>query len=236
MKKLLASKYNNVVELIEETGKIPVRCIDDGDLEQLKNEIENLGYKCKLDTSTDYLLAEKLTRSELIKALKEVGSVRVNSKELQDIMPLAYDFLEEMFKGFAEEFQAFQNGEYLIDIYFNDGIVYSVGKDAQQLANEPRWAYDDYNDIETEELQELLKAAAKQPKHHFYGGIKMKTYEVFWQKTSNEIVNFHNQIRHLIDEDIIKYDFDNSTYTVPTDFTDQFLAAVEENNCTAEEV
>jgi len=68
MKKLLASKYNNVVELIEETGKIPVRCIDDGDLEQLKNEIENLGYKCKLDTSTDYLLAEKLTRSELIKA------------------------------------------------------------------------------------------------------------------------------------------------------------------------
>jgi len=64
MKKLLASKYNNVVELIEETGKIPVRCIDDGDLEQLKNEIENLGYKCKLDTSTDYLLAEKLTRSE----------------------------------------------------------------------------------------------------------------------------------------------------------------------------
>ncbi len=156
MAKLL-KKYN--VELIEETGKVPVRCIDDGDLEQLKKEIENLGYKCRLDPSTDYLLAEKLTRSELIKALKEVGSVRINSKELQDIMPLAYDFLKEMFKGFAEEFQAFQNGEYLVDIYFNDGIAYFVGKDAQQLANEPRWAYDDYSDIETEELQALLKVA-----------------------------------------------------------------------------
>jgi hypothetical protein len=64
----------------------------------------------------------------------------------------------------------------------------------------------------------------------------MKTYEVFWQKTSNEIVNFHNQIRHLIHANIIKYDFDSSTYTVPTDFTDQFLTAVKENNCTAEEV
>jgi len=66
--------------------------------------------------------------------------------------------------------------------------------------------------------------------------VKAKTFEVFWKNNSDELVNFHNQIRHLIDEDIIKYDFDNSTYTVPTDFTDQFLAAVEENNCIAEEV
>ena len=156
MAKLL-KKYN--VELIEETGKIPVRCIDDGEFEQLKNEIESLGYKCKLDTSTDYLLVEKIERSELINALKEVGSVRVNSRELEDVMPEVYDFLKGMLKGFVEEFQAFQNGEYLIDIYFNDGLAYFVGKDAQQLANEPRWAYDDYNDIETEELQALLKVA-----------------------------------------------------------------------------
>ena len=59
MKKLLASKYCNALELIEETGKIPVRCIDDGEFEQLTNEIEALGYKCRLDSSTDYLLVEK---------------------------------------------------------------------------------------------------------------------------------------------------------------------------------
>ena len=159
MTKLLNNKYSNVLELVEETGKIPVRSIDDGDLEALTDEIENLGYKCRLDPSTDFLLVEKIERSELINALKEVGSVRVNSKELEDVMPEVYDFLKGMFKGFAEEFQAFQNGEYLVDIYFNDGIAYFVGKDAQQLANEPRWAYDDYNDIETETLAALLKVA-----------------------------------------------------------------------------
>ena len=159
MAKLLKNKYSNVLELVEETGKIPVRSIDDGDLEALTDEVEALGYKCKLDSTTDYLIVEKTTRTEMIKALKEVGSVRVNSKELQDIMPLVYEHLLEMFKHFQEEFRAFQNGEYLIDIYFNDGIAYFVGKDAQQLANEPRWAYDDYDDIETEELAALLKAA-----------------------------------------------------------------------------
>ena len=64
----------------------------------------------------------------------------------------------------------------------------------------------------------------------------MKTYEVFWKNNSGDLVSLHKQIEHLINADVIKYDFDNSTYTVPTDFTDQFLAAVKENNCTAEEV
>ena len=64
----------------------------------------------------------------------------------------------------------------------------------------------------------------------------MKTYEVFWKNNSNEIVNFHNKIRHLIEADIIEYDFDNNTYTIPTEHLEYFLAAVEENNCTAEEV
>jgi hypothetical protein len=169
MKKLLGSKYCNALELIEETGKIPVRCIDDGDLEQLTKEIEALGYKCKLDPSTDYLLAEKLTRSELIEALKEIGIVTVDSRNLQDIMPLVYEHFAEMFKGFAadpsneaaeEGLEAFQNGKYLVDIYFDDNeIVYFVGKDAQHLNNEPRWAEDDYNDIQTEELAALLKVA-----------------------------------------------------------------------------
>ena len=59
MTDLLKNKYNNVLELIQEMGKIPVRCIDDGDLEALTNEIEELGYKCRLDSSTDYLLVTK---------------------------------------------------------------------------------------------------------------------------------------------------------------------------------
>jgi hypothetical protein len=64
--------------------------------------------------------------------------------------------------------------------------------------------------------------------------VKAKIFEVFWQNNSGDLVSLHNQIRHLIYANIIKYDFDSSTYTVPTDFIDQFLAIVEENNCTAE--
>ena len=59
MTDLLKNKYNNVLELIEETGKIPMMCIDDGEFEQLTKEIEALGYKCKLDSTTDYLLVAK---------------------------------------------------------------------------------------------------------------------------------------------------------------------------------
>ena len=169
MKKLLGSKYSNILELIEETGKIPVRCIDDGDLEQLKKEIENLGYKCRLDPSTDYLLAEKLTRSELIKALKEIGNITLNSKELEDVMPLTYDYFLDMLQRFAnnpynkttqQDLEGFRSGKFLVDIYFGyKTITYTVGRDAQQLANEPDWAEDLWDDIELEELQALLKAA-----------------------------------------------------------------------------
>ena len=169
MKKLLGSKYNNALELIEETGKIPMMCIDDGDLEALTNEIEELGYKCKLDSSTDYLLVFQLTRSEMIENLKGIGTITLNSKELQDVMPLAYDFLKEKFEGFAadpnntatkEELQDFQNGKFLVEILFKeDEVVYFVGADAQQLSNDPNWGEDDWNDIETETLKELLEVA-----------------------------------------------------------------------------
>jgi hypothetical protein len=59
-------------------------------------------------------------------------------------------------------------------------------------------------------------------------------YEVYWNNNSGDLVSLYNQIRHLIHANIIKYDFDSSTYTVPADFTDQFLSIVKENNCTAE--
>ena len=158
MTKLLKNKYSNVLELVEETGKIPVRCIDDGDLEALTYEIEELGYKCRLDPSTDFLLVEK-TRAELIKNLKEeIGSLTLDSKKLQDIMPEVYGYLEEKFKG--EDLEDFRSGKYLVDIYFlPDRVTYTVGIDAQQLNNEPDWAEDLWDDIELEELQALLEVA-----------------------------------------------------------------------------
>lgn len=109
-----------------------------------------------------------MTREKMIENLKEIENITLNSKELEDVMYEVYFYLEEMFKGFAadpnntateEELEAFRNGEYLVDIYFGDKVTYTVGRDAQQLANEPDWAEDDYNDIETETLAALLEAA-----------------------------------------------------------------------------
>lgn len=110
-----------------------------------------------------------MTRSEMIKRLKEVEGITLTSKELADIMDLTYDYLEDMFQRFVadpnnsateEDLKAFQNGEYLVDIVFKDDeIVYFVGADAQQLANEPRWADDKWDDIDDDVLENLLRIA-----------------------------------------------------------------------------
>ena len=108
-----------------------------------------------------------MTRKEIIEQLKEIGKITLNSKELQDIMPLTYDYFLDMFQRFVnnnkateKDLENFQNGKYLVEILFKKKeIAYFVGADAQQLANEPRWAEDRWDDIETEDLQALLKVA-----------------------------------------------------------------------------
>jgi len=47
MKKLL-EKYGKALEIIEETGKIAMSVIDDGELEQLQKELKKLGYESML--------------------------------------------------------------------------------------------------------------------------------------------------------------------------------------------
>jgi hypothetical protein len=111
----------------------------------------------------------KMKRKKLIESLREVGSMTLDSKELEDVMPEVYEYFLEKFRGFVndphntateEELEAFQNGKYLVDIYFlPDKVTYTAGVDSRQLANEPCWGEDDYNDIEIEELQALLEVA-----------------------------------------------------------------------------
>jgi len=55
MKKLL-EKYGKALEIIEETGKIAMSVIDDGELEQLQKELKKLGYESYVDDSTDWLI------------------------------------------------------------------------------------------------------------------------------------------------------------------------------------
>mgnify|MGYP000273901199 CR=1 FL=1 len=107
-------------------------------------------------------------REEIIKNLKEIGFMTLGSRELRGVMPEVYFYLEEKFRGFVadpnneateEKLKDFQEGGYLVEIYFDDEVTYTVGVDAQQLANEPCWAVDNYDDIETETLAALLKVA-----------------------------------------------------------------------------
>ncbi len=108
-----------------------------------------------------------MTRDTIIKSLKEVHFVRLDSSGLKDVMPLMYKHLEDMFIRFAtnnkatvNELKDFQNGMYLIDIYFYDyEIVYFVGRDIKQLEKDPVWARHVYNDVGTETLAALLEAA-----------------------------------------------------------------------------
>lgn len=110
-----------------------------------------------------------MTRKKMIERLKEIGSVTLNSKQLEDIMPLSYDYFLDMFQRFVndphnktteDDLEDFRSGKFLVAIYFGDKTIsYTVGRNAQQLANEPDWAEDSWDDIETEELQDLLKVA-----------------------------------------------------------------------------
>ena len=59
MKKLLDGKYSNVLELIEELGKIRMEDIDSEDLERLQEELQEAGYETYVDDTTDYLIGER---------------------------------------------------------------------------------------------------------------------------------------------------------------------------------
>ena len=100
---------------------------------------------------------EIIERIKMIENLKEIGSLTLDSKEFKKIMPEVHFFLEDEFKGFVadpnneateEELQDFQEGNYLVELLFKEEeVVYFIGADAQQLANEPRWGEDDWSDI-----------------------------------------------------------------------------------------
>lgn len=114
-------------------------------------------------------MKEKNTREKIIKSLREIGYIIINSKELKDILPLTYNYFLDMFQSFIndphngtteEDLKDFQSGKLLVAIYFGDKtITYTVGRNVQQIANQPDWAEDRLDDIETETLAVLLKLA-----------------------------------------------------------------------------
>ena len=88
-------------------------------------------------------------------------------------------------------------------------------------------------------VKEIVTFGKRDGKEYTLKAEEVKTtvvYEVYWDNNSGDLVSLHKQIEHLINANIIGYDFDNNTYTVPIEYQEEFLAIAEENNCIAEEV
>jgi len=58
MESLLEGKYPNALEIIQETGKLKLQNIDDGDLYLLIEELGRLGYECSINASSDNLIVK----------------------------------------------------------------------------------------------------------------------------------------------------------------------------------
>ena len=102
----------------------------------------------------------KMARKKMIESLKEIGHITLNSKQAKDVLPEIYEYCAHVFRFMEENLKNFLEGRYLIKVCFlPDRITYTVGKDAQQLTDEPHWVEDRWDYIETEELTALLKVA-----------------------------------------------------------------------------
>ena len=102
----------------------------------------------------------KMTREKMIEALKEIGNITLDSKKIQNVMPEIYEYFVHVFRFMEENLKDFQKGKYLVNICFlPDRVTYTIGKDVQQLTNEPHWIEDRWEYIETEELATLLEFA-----------------------------------------------------------------------------
>ena len=98
----------------------------------------------------------KMKREQLIEALKEVGNITLNSKQVKDVLPKIYEYFAYVFRFMKGDFPE----RYLIKICFlPDYVTYTFGIDAQRLANEPHWVKDRWDYFQTEELVALLKVA-----------------------------------------------------------------------------
>lgn len=86
MKSLLERKYPNALEIIQETGKIKLQNIDDGDLHLLIEELGNLGYESSINASSDNLIV-KNKLDDVIKNLKAVKE----TKNIHDEIIIAFE-------------------------------------------------------------------------------------------------------------------------------------------------
>ncbi len=85
----------DALEIIQETGKLKLQNIDDGDLYLLIEELGNLGYECSINASSDNLIV-KNKLDDVIKNLKAVKE----TKDIYDEIIIAFE--DYSYKGETE--------------------------------------------------------------------------------------------------------------------------------------
>lgn len=109
-------------------------------------------------------------RKKVIEELIEKGSLLVDSNWAKENDEDLYYWLLDELESFAadprntatqKDVEGFQNGDYLIELYFSEnGVGYVAGKTPQDIANQPSWGFDSWEDIPDEKLQ-IWKEAKK---------------------------------------------------------------------------
>ena len=108
-----------------------------------------------------------MKRKEMIKKLQEMETIVLNSKDLERVLPETKDYIDNMFKGFEQNETNTCTNEwekgYLTEIVFEEDCMnYTAGITMQSIANQPFWAADVYEDIDTESLKKLLALKIKE--------------------------------------------------------------------------
>ena len=109
-----------------------------------------------------YGLADDV-RGEMIERLVEEGDLLVDSGWVKKNDEEVYEFLLEMLESFIadsenttteEDLKDFEEGEWLVEYYFDDGsVAYAAGEDRKSLNQQPDWGKDEWENVSDERIR-----------------------------------------------------------------------------------
>lgn len=115
---------------------------------------------CKERASNVSAMTRKLINDWIDATLQDIlcdiGFIYVSSEELARALPEVYNDLLGKLEAWAadptntasdEDVAAFKAGEYQVEILFDDNILYTAGRNAQEISNQPPWSKDKWSDF-----------------------------------------------------------------------------------------
>ena len=104
-----------------------------------------------------------MTRKEMIEKLVEKGIITVFDEEIRNsVLDDFTYFIDDKWTEFETDGtnatdDSWKKG-YLVEFVFtDDGIGFAAGLTPQDIANQPNWGFDSWEDIDDDQLEEFLK-------------------------------------------------------------------------------